>query len=113
MPALESSSIIAVIGAGAMGAGIAQVAAKAGHSVLLFDAAGGAAQRGIDNNVIGLTKLVERGRMNQQECDALINRISIANSITDLAPATLVIEAIVEQLDIKQNLFSLLEDTCS
>ena len=112
MPALDSSTIIAVIGAGSMGAGIAQVAAKAGHPVLLFDAAEGAAERGIAASAKGLAKLVDRGRMNQQECDSLINRISIAENISDLAPAALVIEAIVEQLDIKQGLFSQLEDIC-
>ena len=112
MLAIDSTKIIAVIGAGAMGAGIAQVAAKAGHPVLLYDAAEGAAQRGIDNNVKGLAKLVERGRMSQQECDDLISRITVAQSLNDLAPAALVIEAIVEQLDIKQNLFAQLENVC-
>ena len=112
MPALDRSNIIAVIGAGAMGAGIAQVAASAGHDVLLFDAVDGAAQRGIDNTAKGLAKLVERGRMTQQDCDALIARINVAQSLTDVSSASLVIEAIVEQLDIKQTLFCQLEDLC-
>ncbi len=113
MPALNSTNIIAVIGVGAMGAGIAQIAAKAGHSVLLYDAAEGAAQRGIASNVKGLAKLVERGRMSQQDCDELISRITIADNIGALAPAALVIEAIVEKLEIKQAIFCQLEELCS
>jgi len=113
MSALGDSKIIAVIGAGAMGAGIAQVAAKAGHPVLLYDAAEGAAQSGIDGIRNGLAKLVERGRMSQQDVHALNGRIVIANDLTELAPAALVIEAIVEKLDVKQAVFSQLEEICA
>ncbi len=113
MPALDSSKIIAVIGAGTMGAGVAQVAAKAGHSVLLFDVAEGATQKGIDNTARGLDKLVQRGRMTQQQRDELIARISPVTNIEDLAAATLFIEAIVERLDVKQQLFQQLEDIAS
>jgi 3-hydroxybutyryl-CoA dehydrogenase len=113
MAALDTSKIIAVIGAGTMGAGVAQVAAKAGHPVLLFDAAEGAAQNGIDNTARGLEKLVQRGRMTQQQRDELIARISPVSNIQDLAPATLFIEAVVEHLDIKQQLFQQLEAIAS
>lgn len=112
MPALDSTNIIAVIGAGAMGAGIAQVAASTGHPVLLYDVAEGAAKQAIDNISSGLAKLVYRGRMDQLEVDALIARISIAVNMSNLAPASLVIEAVVEDLDIKQNLFCQLEEIC-
>lgn len=112
MAALDTSKVIAVIGAGTMGAGVAQVAAKAGHPVLLFDAAEGAAQKGLDRTAKGLDKLVARGRMTQEERDALVGRISIANSLEDLAPSALVIEAIVERLDVKQSVFGQLEDIC-
>ncbi len=110
MAALDTSRIIAVIGAGTMGAGIAQVAAAAGHPVLLFDLAAGAAQKGIDNTAKGLQKLVQRGRMSEQQRDALIANITAVDTIEKLAPASLFIEAIVEQLDIKQQLFRQLED---
>lgn len=113
MAALDTSKIIAVIGAGTMGAGVAQVAAAAGHPVLLYDAAEGAAQKGLDNIARGLDKLVERGRMTQAQRDALMARISAINSIEQLAPATLFIEAIVERLDIKQQLFQQLEAIAS
>ena len=96
MAALDTSSVIAVIGAGTMGAGVAQVAAAAGHPVLLFDVAAGVAQKGIDNTAKGLQKLVQRGRMSEQQRDALIANITAVDAIEKLAPATLFIEAIVE-----------------
>ncbi len=113
MSRFSKDSVIAVIGAGTMGAGIAQVAAKAGHPVLLFDAAEGAAQRGIEGVSKGLSKLVDRGRMSQEDADALVGRIQPVAALTDLAPAALVIEAIVERLDVKQQVFSQLEEICS
>lgn len=112
MSHLTTESTVAVIGAGTMGAGIAQVAASAGHPVILFDAMEGAAQRGLDGIAKGLGRLVERGKMSQDDADALTGRISIAVSLQDLAPSKLVIEAIVERLDIKQQVFGDLEDIC-
>ncbi len=110
MAALDTSSVIAVIGAGTMGAGVAQVAAAAGHPVLLFDVAIGTAQKGIDNTAKELEKLVQRGRMSQQQRDTLIANITAVDAIEKLAPAKLFIEAIVERLDIKQQLFQQLEE---
>ncbi len=113
MTRFTTDSVIAVIGAGTMGAGIAQVAASAGHPVLLFDAAEGAAQRGIDNTAKGLAKLIERGKMSQADVDALLSRLTPVDALADLAPAGLVIEAIVERLDIKQQVFGQLEEICA
>ncbi|WP_428033860.1 3-hydroxyacyl-CoA dehydrogenase PaaH [Amphritea sp.] len=113
MNRFTTDSVIAVIGAGTMGAGIAQVAASAGHQVLLFDAAEGAAKRGIDNTAKGLAKLVERGKMSQADVDALLTRLTPVEALSDLAPASLVIEAIVERLDIKQQVFGQLEEICA
>lgn len=112
MTALSTEQTIAIIGAGTMGAGMAQVAAKAGHPVLLFDVAEGAAAKGIARTAKGLEKLVERGRMTAEDKDALIARITPVSALEDLAPAALVVEAIVENLDIKQKLFQQLEDIC-
>lgn len=113
MGALPTETTIAVIGAGTMGAGIAQVAAKAGHPVLLFDAAAGAAQKGIERTAQGLQKLVERNKMPAEEREALLSRLTPCDSIEQLAPAKLVVEAIVEKLEIKQQVFSQLETICS
>ncbi|MET3998668.1 3-hydroxyacyl-CoA dehydrogenase PaaH [Marinobacterium sp. MBR-109] len=109
----DTQSVIGVIGAGTMGAGIAQVAAKAGHQVLLFDAAEGAAERGRDGVAKGLQKLVARGKMQAEEVDALVGRITPITSLQEMASAALVIEAIVERLDVKQSVFGQLEEICS
>jgi 3-hydroxybutyryl-CoA dehydrogenase len=96
-----------------MGAGVAQVAAAAGHRVLLYDAQPGAAEKGRQRSLDGLKKLVERGRMSEEERQALAARIEPVATLEDLAPARLVIEAIVEDLSIKQNLFKELESLCA
>jgi 3-hydroxybutyryl-CoA dehydrogenase len=103
---------IGVIGAGTMGAGIAQVAASAGHSVVLFDVASGAAQSGLQSIRVGLDKLIERGKKSQREVDQLCARITPADKIEALAAADLIIEAIVENVDVKRSVFSELEAIC-
>jgi 3-hydroxybutyryl-CoA dehydrogenase len=113
MTALPTSATIAVIGAGTMGAGIAQVAATAGHPVLLFDALLDAAQTSKTNMAKSLSRLVEKGKMTQADVDGLLARITVVDSLSDLAPAKLVIEAIIENLAIKQDIFAQLEDICS
>ncbi len=100
---------IGVVGAGAMGRGIAQVAAAAGLDVLLFDAraeAPAAAKAAIEES---LARQVERGRMTADAARATVDRIAIAASPEDLKPADLVIEAIVEDLAAKQAVFRELE----
>ncbi len=115
MVALASTQTVAVIGAGTMGAGIAQVAASAGHPVLLFDGVAGVAVAAqcIANMSAGLSKQVERGRMTMDERAALLARLTPVDSLAELAPAALVIEAIVEDLAVKQALFRELEGICS
>jgi 3-hydroxybutyryl-CoA dehydrogenase len=113
MSGLDKSARVAVIGAGAMGAGIAQVAAQAGHDVYLYDAAAGAAERGVANILAGLDKLVERGKIAAEERAAIAGRLTVASEIADLKDAKLVVEAIVERLDIKRQVFSALEDVVS
>lgn len=109
---LTVNDTVAVIGAGTMGAGIAQVAAKFGHSVLLYDKMEGAAQAGLDRTVKGLEKLVARGKMSEDDKNALVARIQPTENLADLAPARLVVEAIVENLAVKQSVFSELEELC-
>jgi 3-hydroxybutyryl-CoA dehydrogenase len=112
MPALATSDIIAVIGAGAMGAGIAQVAAQAGHPVRLYDNRDGAAQAGIDGVRRQLEKRVARGKMAQAEVDAIVGRMSPAATLAELADSRLVVEAIVENLEVKRGVFAELEALC-
>lgn len=109
MTSLSSQTPVGVIGAGTMGSGIAQVAAAAGHPVFLFDAQDGAATTAKDGIAKGLGKLIAKGKMSQDDADALVARVTPAAALADMASAGLVIEAIVEDLDVKQGLFKDLE----
>ena len=109
MTDLKTPAVVAVIGAGTMGAGIAQTAAAAGHAVLFFDAAEGAADRGKARIGADLARLTARGKMAQDEAQALTDRITVVDSCADLHPAGLVIEAIIEDLAIKRALFAEIE----
>ena len=109
MHAIPPGSTIAVIGSGAMGAGIAQVAATAGHQVLLFDTRLDAADKAILEIGKTYAKLVEKGRMGAVESDLARERLKRIASLQEAAGAVLVIEAIVEDLDAKRFLFAELE----
>jgi len=105
--------LVGVIGAGTMGAGISQVAAAAGHRVLLFDAQAGAAQAGRAKTGKGLDALVARGKISAADADALMSRIEIAENLESFAAAALVIEVVVEDLAVKQEIFAKLEAVVS
>jgi 3-hydroxybutyryl-CoA dehydrogenase len=100
---------VAVIGAGTMGSGIAQVAAQAGHSVVLFDARREAVDKALAGLRKTLDKLVEKGKITTQQADGIHGRITPASDLKELAGSGLVIEAIIEDLGIKRKLFSELE----
>ncbi|MCV2369689.1 3-hydroxyacyl-CoA dehydrogenase [Roseateles oligotrophus] len=102
--ASASPALIGVVGAGIMGAGIAQVAAQAGHAVLLLDLREGAAAAAIAQTAKALEALVAKGRMEADECAAVLARIQPALSLAELKDAALVIEVIVEKLEPKQAL---------
>ncbi|MFJ6696602.1 3-hydroxyacyl-CoA dehydrogenase [Streptomyces sp. NPDC091272] len=109
MTAIERARTVAVVGAGTMGQGIAQVALIAGHPVLLFDVDAGrttAADAAVRSRV---ERLVEKGRLGRAEADEALGRLHPAHDLRDLSEAALVIEAVVEQLTVKQQLFSALE----
>ena len=95
---------IGVIGAGVMGAGIAQVAAQAGHPVRLLDVREGAAAAAVASIAKALDGLVAKGRMEAAERDAVVARISPASAAAELADCALVVEVIVEKLEPKQAL---------
>lgn len=107
--ALSTSTVIAVIGAGAMGAGIAQVAAAAGHCVKLLDNRPGAALQAIDGIRAQFEKMAAKGKLSLDAAQAAGARLQAVGQVTELADAGLVIEAIVENLQVKQNLFAELE----
>ncbi|MGW0734347.1 3-hydroxyacyl-CoA dehydrogenase [Streptomyces sp. NPDC002851] len=109
MTGLDRNSPVAVVGTGTMGQGIAQVALIAGHPVRLYDAAPdrtGAAAAAI---AARLDRLVEKGRIGSADREAAGARLTPVDRLSDLAGCGLVIEAVLEQLDVKQQLFTDLE----
>jgi len=109
MPALDKSRPVGVIGAGTMGAGIAQVAAAAGHPVFLFDAIEGAAEAGRKRVQDALDGLVSRGRVAHEDAVAIGGRIHVVAGLEAFADAGLVVEAIVEDLEAKRAVLAKIE----
>lgn len=112
MTELATRALIGVVGAGAMGAGIAQVAALAGHRVKLHDARSGAASQAITAIDQRLSARVAAGKMTEDARQAVLSRLAPCDQLEALAGADLVIEAIVEDLGIKRQLFMRLEALC-
>ncbi|MEU4492733.1 3-hydroxyacyl-CoA dehydrogenase [Streptomyces sp. NPDC023998] len=110
MTAIDQSRTVAVVGTGTMGQGIAQVALAAGHRVRLYDAVPGRAGEAAKTIGARLDRLVEKGRMDAAERDAARARLHPAAELAELADAALVVEAVLEQLKIKQELFTALEE---
>jgi 3-hydroxybutyryl-CoA dehydrogenase len=106
---LEGAPLL-VIGAGIMGAGIAQVAAQAGHAVLLHDAREGAAGQAKTRLAATLDGLVAKGRIEPDAARATLARITPVAALDEARGVRLVVEAIVEDLAIKRALFKQLED---
>jgi hypothetical protein len=96
---------MAVVGAGQMGSGIAQVAAQAGLKVILADASPELARKAHDKLAAGLGRLVEKGKLQAAEREAVLARIRPAAGLDDCAPADLAVEAIVENLQVKAEVF--------
>ena len=106
---LSTQTIVAVVGSGAMGAGIAQVAAAAGHIVKLFDNRPDAAAKAVEGLRAQFAKLAEKGKISLEAANSAAGRLLIAGQLADLADAGLVVEAIVENLQAKQTLYRDLE----
>ncbi len=114
MMALGDDAIIGVIGAGAMGAGIAQVAAAAGHRVVLADAFPVSVQRACEGHAKAMARDVEKSRRTRADADAVLSRLTYvegadAAHLLAFAPCAMVIEAVVEDLASKRALFRSLE----
>ncbi len=110
MTALGLSSPVAVVGTGTMGQGIAQVALVAGHTVRLYDTFPGRAHEAAAAIGARLDRLVEKDRLTGAERDAARARLLPAESMTELADCALVVEAVIERLEVKQQLLRELED---
>ncbi|MBI49699.1 MAG: 3-hydroxybutyryl-CoA dehydrogenase [Crocinitomicaceae bacterium] len=105
-------SSIGVVGAGQMGAGIAQVSACAGYSLTLVDIKADVIESGVASIRSSLTRMVSKGRLDQKTSDEALDRIKTSLDLGDLAECDLVVEAIPEVLDLKTSTFNRLDAIC-
>lgn len=103
---------VAVLGAGQMGAGIAQVAAQAGYSVILRDLQMSLVKDGLQAIEKNLDKVVDRKQIDKESKDEIINRIHGTTDLSELKQADLVIEAVVENMAVKKQIFAELDNIC-
>ena len=99
------TNTIAVIGAGLMGSGIAQVSAAAGYEVVLRDVSDAATARGLAGITASYEKFVSKGRMEQADAEAALARITTTTELAAVGEADVVVEAVFEDLEVKQGLF--------
>ena len=102
---MKEIKTVGVVGAGQMGAGIAQVIATSGFNTVLFDAAPQALEKGIAGIEARLAKALEKGTLEAGQREATLKRLAKGTSIKDLAGCDLVIEAVIEQFEAKAALF--------
>ncbi|MDO3702215.1 3-hydroxyacyl-CoA dehydrogenase family protein [Micromonospora sp. C28SCA-DRY-2] len=103
---------LAVVGAGLMGSGIAQVAAQAGWQVTLRDLDDAATRRGLDGIRKSLEKFAEKGKIEASEVEATLGRITPTTDLEAAADADIVVEAVFERLDVKHEVFRALDKIC-
>jgi 3-hydroxybutyryl-CoA dehydrogenase len=103
---------VAVVGAGLMGAGIAQVAAAAGYDVVLRDVTPEALERGTGSIRSSYARFVEKGRMSAEDAESALGRITTTTELEAVAGADLVVEAVFEKLEIKAEVFRALDALC-
>lgn len=99
------TNTIAVIGAGLMGSGIAQVSAAAGYEVVLRDVSDAATARGLAGITASYEKFVSKGKMEAADAEAALARITATTDLAGLGEADVIVEAVFEDLDVKQGLF--------
>jgi len=103
---------IGVVGAGAMGNGIAQVAAQIGYDVVMRDIEMRFVEGGMNNIERFLSKSVEKGKIDASEKDTIIGRIKGTIDMDDLKDVDFVVEAVIEDLDLKKSVFKELDESC-
>src|ERR1043166_4374553 len=104
---------IGIAGAGAMGAGIAQVASMAGNEVIVYDIGDKILEKAEQQLGASLSKLAEKGKINQEEKSQTLSRIKWRSDLKEFASCDLIIEAIVEKAEIKKELFAKLSNLVS
>ncbi|MDD9857045.1 MAG: 3-hydroxyacyl-CoA dehydrogenase [Gammaproteobacteria bacterium] len=113
MSAFDASHVVGVAGAGTMGAGIAQVAAAAGHRVKLHDRDAAAIDRGLKAIRAALDRRVERGRLDARASEQQLARIEPCPALAQLSDCALVIEAVAEDVQVKRALLAQAEKACA
>ncbi len=103
---------IGVLGAGTMGSGIAQVAAEAGFAVVMRDVEEGFVQRGLKTIEKNLNRAVEKGKKTKEDANEVLNRIQGTTSLAEFKDVDLVIEAVIENMGLKKELYKELDQTC-
>ena len=103
---------VGVLGCGLMGSGIAQVCAAAGYDTVIREVNAELAERGVDSIARQLARGVEKGKITEAERELTMSRIHATTDLTDLAGCDLVIEAVVEDLEVKNRLWRELEEIC-
>ena len=106
----EAVNLIGIVGAGAMGSGIAQIASQAGQDVVLFDLSQEALTTSSANLQKVMNRLIEKGRVTSDEAIAIQERIVRTTNVTDLKDCDLIIEAVVEDLEVKKLVFKSIEE---
>ena len=109
---MSTQRVLGVVGAGNMGSGIAQKMATEGFDVILVDLTPEALERGLSSIQQTLSEAVQRRIMRQEKADAIASRISGTTNFAELARAELVVEAVFENLEVKQEVFRKLSDAC-
>lgn len=109
----SKNSKIGIVGSGAMGAGIAQVAATAGHDVFIYDNNPASLEKAKNNLTASLSKLVEKQKLTREQADAIQSKSKFISQLSEFSGCDLIIEAIIENLEVKQKVFSELESLVS
>jgi 3-hydroxybutyryl-CoA dehydrogenase len=103
---------VAVLGCGLMGSGIAEIAAKAGYATQVREVNDSFAQKGLSNIQKSLGRAVDKGKLEASARDEILSRITITTKLEDLAGADIVIEAVTEDLELKNEMFRTLDGLC-
>ncbi|RKY13291.1 MAG: 3-hydroxybutyryl-CoA dehydrogenase [Planctomycetota bacterium] len=104
---------VGVIGAGTMGAGIAQVFAQCGFETVLVDIKEELLEKGLDRIKKSLAKFVEKGKLQQSDMDAALSRITTTTNMRDVRHANIIVEAVFEKFEVKEKVFKELDLLCS
>jgi 3-hydroxybutyryl-CoA dehydrogenase len=110
---MSTKGLVGVVGAGTMGSGIAQTFAAAGFPVVLRDISGAALERGLKVICGSADRMVARGKLSTADRNAMLGRITTTTDLRSLARADLVVEAVIESLPVKTEVFGELDGLCS